>query len=121
MSSHECRDVRESHATVRRPGRRRRRLIPSATGGDLRAHRPQRSGKTTLLNCIEGLDTPTSGTISVPDRHPIDDQHELTLRTGVQLQSAELLPRITVAEAMQLFSSFYEEPEIGRASCRGRV
>src|SRR5690625_2945033 len=66
---------------------------------------PNGAGKTTLLNCIEGLDTPTSGTISVLDRHPIDDQHELTLRTGVQLQSAELLPRITVAEAMQLFSS----------------
>jgi len=71
---------------------------------------PNGAGKTTLLNCIEGLDTPTSGTITVLDRHPIDDQHELTLRTGVQLQSAELLPRITVAEAMQLFSSFYEEP-----------
>ena len=71
---------------------------------------PNGAGKTTLLNCIEGLDTPTSGTIRVLVRHPIDDHHQLTRRTGVQLQSAELLPRITVAEAMQLFSSFYEEP-----------
>lgn len=71
---------------------------------------PNGAGKTTLLNCIEGLDEPTSGTISVLDRHPITDQHELTLRTGVQLQSAALLPRITVAEAMRLFSALYDDP-----------
>src|SRR5690625_1932717 len=64
----------------------------------------------TLLNCIEGLDTRTFGTIRVLDRHPIIDRHELSLRTGVQLQSAALLPRITVAEAMRLFSSFYDDP-----------
>lgn len=71
---------------------------------------PNGAGKTTLLNCIEGLDTPTSGTIRVLDRHPVTDRHELTRRTGVQLQSAALLPRITVAEAMRLFSSFYDRP-----------
>lgn len=70
---------------------------------------PNGAGKTTLLNCIEGLDTPTSGSITVLGRHPINDQQELARRTGVQLQSADLLPRITVAEAMQLFSSFYKE------------
>lgn len=71
---------------------------------------PNGAGKTTLLNCIEGLDKPTSGNISVLGRHPINDRRELTFRTGVQLQSASLLPRITVAEAMRLFSSFYSGP-----------
>lgn len=71
---------------------------------------PNGAGKTTLLNCIEGLDKPTSGSISVLGRHPISDRHELTLRTGVQLQSAALLPRITVAEAMRLFSALYDDP-----------
>ncbi|HEX8508894.1 MAG TPA: ATP-binding cassette domain-containing protein, partial [Propionibacteriaceae bacterium] len=68
---------------------------------------PNGAGKTTLLNCIEGLDRPTSGSISVLGRDPVADRHELTLRTGVQLQSAALPPRITVAEAMRLFSSLY--------------
>ncbi|MGO1974086.1 MAG: ABC transporter ATP-binding protein [Propionibacteriaceae bacterium] len=71
---------------------------------------PNGAGKTTLLNCIEGLDRPTAGSISVLGRHPITDRHELTLRTGVQLQSAALLPRITVAEGMRLFSALYDDP-----------
>jgi len=71
---------------------------------------PNGAGKTTLLNCVEGLDRPTSGHISVLGRHPITDRRELTLRTGVQLQSAALPPRITVEEAMRLFSALYGEP-----------
>lgn len=71
---------------------------------------PNGAGKTTLLNCIEGLDRPTSGHISVLGSHPITDQRELTRRTGVQLQSAALPPRITVAETLRLFSALYENP-----------
>lgn len=71
---------------------------------------PNGAGKTTLLNCIEGLDKPTSGRISVLGLHPVNDRHDLTLRTGVQLQSAALLPRVTVAEAMRLFSALYDDP-----------
>jgi ABC-2 type transport system ATP-binding protein len=71
---------------------------------------PNGAGKTTLLNCIEGLDTPISGNVQVLGLHPITHRHELSLRMGVQLQTASLLPRITVAEAMRLFSAFYESP-----------
>jgi ABC-2 type transport system ATP-binding protein len=72
---------------------------------------PNGAGKTTLLNCVEGLDRPTSGRISVLGRHPVADRRALTLRTGVQLQTAALPPRITVAEAMRLFSAFYDNPD----------
>ncbi|MGC5015505.1 ABC transporter ATP-binding protein [Streptosporangium sp. DT93] len=71
---------------------------------------PNGAGKTTLLNCVEGLDRPTSGRISVLGRHPIADRHELTRLTGAQLQSAALPPRITVEEAMRLFSALYDDP-----------
>lgn len=71
---------------------------------------PNGAGKTTLLNCIQGLDRPTSGRVAVLGRHPVTDRYELTLRTGVQLQTASLLPRITVAEAMRLFAALYENP-----------
>ena len=71
---------------------------------------PNGAGKTTLLSCIEGLDTPTSGAIDVLGLHPIKDMRQLVQRTGIQLQQAALLPRLKVGEALQLFSSFYDNP-----------
>lgn len=71
---------------------------------------PNGAGKTTLLNCAEGIDKQTSGNVAVLGLDPATDQHELTLRMGVQLQTAALPPRLTVAEVMKLFSAFYENP-----------
>ena len=71
---------------------------------------PNGAGKTTLLNCMEGLDTPTAGSIDVLGLHPVKDAQKLVQRTGVQLQQSALLPRLKVAEALELFSSFYAEP-----------
>ncbi len=68
---------------------------------------PNGAGKTTLLNCIEGLDVPTSGSIEVLDMSPVHDRKELALRTGIQLQTAALPPRLKVGEVLELFSSFY--------------
>ncbi len=68
---------------------------------------PNGAGKTTLLNCIEGLDVPTSGSIEVLDLSPAHNHRELALRTGVQLQTAALPPRLKVGEVLQLFSSLY--------------
>lgn len=71
---------------------------------------PNGAGKTTLLNCMEGLDRPTSGQVKVLGLDPIKDQHALTQRIGAQLQSAALPPRLTVQDAMELYSAFYEHP-----------
>lgn len=70
---------------------------------------PNGAGKTTLLNCLEGLDEPTSGSIEVLGLDPIKDSRKLISKMGVQLQQAALLPRIKVSEALELFSSFYDE------------
>lgn len=71
---------------------------------------PNGAGKTPLLNCMEGLDTPTAGSIDVLGLHPVKDAQQLVQRTGVQLQQAALLPRLKVGEALELFSSFYAQP-----------
>ena len=68
---------------------------------------PNGSGKTTLLNCLQGLDVPTSGAVEVLGLHPVADRERLNRRIGVQLQSAALIPRLTVREALRLFASFY--------------
>jgi ABC-2 type transport system ATP-binding protein len=71
---------------------------------------PNGAGKTTLLNCFQGMDSPTSGEIEVLGLRPLEDHDRLVNRIGVQLQSASLLPRLTVAEVLDLFSSFYPSP-----------
>ena len=71
---------------------------------------PNGAGKTTLLNCLEGLDRPSSGRVEVLGCDPIKDQHSLAQQIGVQLQSAALPPRLTVQDALELYSAFYERP-----------
>jgi ABC-2 type transport system ATP-binding protein len=68
---------------------------------------PNGSGKTTTIECIEGLRCPDQGSLRVLGLDPQEDYYALRERTGVQLQSANLPPRMRVEEAMDLFSVFY--------------
>ena len=68
---------------------------------------PNGSGKTTTIECIEGLRHPDEGRLIVLGLDPNSDIYELSERTGVQLQSSNLPNRMRVEEALNLFSSFY--------------
>ena len=68
------------------------------------------AGKTTTVECIEGLRTPDRGAISVLGLDPRRDRAELTQRLGVQLQDSQLPDRLQVAEALELYGSFYQAP-----------
>jgi ABC-2 type transport system ATP-binding protein len=70
---------------------------------------PNGSGKTTTIECIEGLRHPDEGRVSVLGFDPQRDIYELRERTGVQLQSSNLPNRMRVEEALNLFSSFYRQ------------
>ncbi|HSQ17274.1 MAG TPA: ABC transporter ATP-binding protein [Anaerolineales bacterium] len=70
---------------------------------------PNGSGKTTTIECIEGLRQPDEGRVSVLGLDPQRDIYELRERTGVQLQSSNLPHRMRVEEALNLFSSFYRQ------------
>ena len=72
---------------------------------------PNGSGKTTTIECIEGLRHPDEGRLSVLGLDPQHNTHELRERTGVQLQSSNLPNRMRVGEAMNLFSSFYRQAD----------
>ena len=71
---------------------------------------PNGAGKTTTVESIAGLRTPDAGTIRVLGHDPRRDRARLRTLVGVQLQESELPERLTVAEALDLFASFYAEP-----------
>jgi len=71
---------------------------------------PNGAGKTTTVESIAGLRTPDAGTIRVLGMDPRKDRDRLRSQVGVQLQESELPDRITVAEALRLFASFYARP-----------
>jgi ABC-2 type transport system ATP-binding protein len=76
---------------------------------------PNGAGKSTTVECIEGLRKPDAGHISVLGLNPGRDRGELRERVGVQLQDAELPPRLRVGEALRLYSLFYAAPADWRA------
>src|SRR6187549_3820626 len=71
---------------------------------------PNGAGKTTTMECIEGLRAPDAGRLSVLGLNPLKDGKALQNRIGVQLQEAQLQKRITVKEAIGLWSSLYDTP-----------
>jgi ABC-2 type transport system ATP-binding protein len=71
---------------------------------------PNGAGKTTTVECIAGLRTQDSGTISVLGMDPRRDREALHEQVGVQLQESELFEHIKVWEALDLYASFYRSP-----------
>jgi ABC-2 type transport system ATP-binding protein len=66
---------------------------------------PNGSGKTTTVECLQGLRTPDGGDISVLGLDPRSDGPTLRRRIGSQLQESALPDRIKVWEALDLFAA----------------
>lgn len=66
---------------------------------------PNGSGKTTTVECAQGLRTPDRGTIRMLGLDPARDHGALRARVGSQLQESALPDRIRVWEALDLFAS----------------
>ncbi|CAA9376526.1 ABC transporter ATP-binding protein [uncultured Nocardioides sp.] len=62
------------------------------------------AGKTTAVECVQGLRRPESGTIEVLGLDPVRDAARLRPLVGSQLQSSGLPDRLRVGEAVELFS-----------------
>lgn len=71
---------------------------------------PNGAGKTTTVECIAGLRRPDGGQVRVLGYDPQRDRAILRRLLGVQLQASGLPGQITVAEALDLYSSFYANP-----------
>jgi len=68
---------------------------------------PNGAGKTTTVEMLEGLRMPDGGTLEVLGIDVAAHPDDLKERIGVTLQTAELYPKLTVVEVLDLFRSFY--------------
>ena len=71
---------------------------------------PNGAGKTTTVECLSGLREPDAGTVRVAGLDPRAERDALTRILGVQLQESELQEKLTVREALELYSAFYPDP-----------
>lgn len=68
------------------------------------------SGKTSTVECVEGLRKPDSGLIQVFGKDPWLCRSEVYKEMGVQLQETAYPSKLRVDEQCRLFASFYERP-----------
>lgn len=71
---------------------------------------PNGSGKTSTIECIEGLRKLYSGAIRVFGKDIQRHHREIYKKIGIQLQEAEYQSKIKVCELCDQFSSFYDSP-----------
>jgi ABC-2 type transport system ATP-binding protein len=70
---------------------------------------PNGAGKTTTVECAAGIRHADGGTVRVLGHDPQADPGLIREHVGVQLQEAALHDKITVAEALDVFGSFYAQ------------
>lgn len=69
---------------------------------------PNGAGKTTTVEILEGLNDPSAGDVQVLGRRWSSDEPWLRARLGISLQETHLQERLSVAETLRLFRSFYD-------------
>ena len=68
---------------------------------------PNGAGKTTTIEICEGLLEADAGDVEVLGMRWATDEPGLRQRLGIQLQETQLSEKLTVAETVRLFRSFY--------------
>ena len=99
-----CRDVRKTYGAVRAVDGVSFEVARGEIFGLLG---PNGAGKTTTVEMLEGLRSPDAGSLEVLGIDVAAHPDALKERIGVALQTAELYPKLTVVEVLDLFRSFY--------------
>jgi len=100
----ECRDLRKRYGDV---------VAVDGLDLDIRTGEcfgllgPNGAGKTTTVEILEGLSRQDAGTVRVLGMEWGRDDRGLQQRLGIQLQETTLPEKLTVAEILRLFRSFY--------------
>ena len=74
---------------------------------------PNGAGKTTTIEICEGLTAPDAGEVLVLGQQWGQGGAALRQRLGISLQETQFSEKLTVAETLQLFRSFYRRPRTG--------
>ena len=91
--------------------------VIAVNGIDLEVHRgecfgllgPNGAGKTTTIEICEGLTPADSGEVELLNMRWKTSAKALRQRLGIQLQETQLAEKLTVAETIRLFRSFYNQ------------
>jgi ABC-2 type transport system ATP-binding protein len=91
--------------------------VTAVNGLDLQVHRgecfgllgPNGAGKTTTIEILEGLLHADAGEVEVLGQRWERDADALRPRLGIQLQETQLAEKLTVAETLRVFRSFYPQ------------
>ncbi|MGH9092904.1 MAG: ABC transporter ATP-binding protein, partial [Acidimicrobiales bacterium] len=87
-------------------------LSLQAWGGEVLALLgPNGAGKTSTVETLEGYRRPAAGRVCVLGLDPRADHRALTPRIGVMLQRGGIYPMLDPRRALELFASYYAEPE----------
>ena len=70
---------------------------------------PNGAGKSTTVNALVGLITADEGEVKVLGRGWTEDPGAIRERIGVQLQETQFSDKLSVAEILRLFASFYRD------------
>jgi ABC-2 type transport system ATP-binding protein len=68
---------------------------------------PNGAGKTTTIEILEGLTEPTAGEVEILGMRWDTDEVPLRERLGISLQETQFQDRLSIAETLRLFRSFY--------------
>lgn len=72
---------------------------------------PNGAGKTSTVETLEGYRRPSEGSVRVLGLDPIANHTELVSHIGVMLQSGGVYVGARPAEMLELYASFYADPE----------
>jgi ABC-2 type transport system ATP-binding protein len=69
---------------------------------------PNGAGKTTLVEMIEGIQKPDRGEIKILGKKWKGNEDDLHRSIGLSLQETRFIDKLSVAETLELFASFYD-------------
>jgi len=71
---------------------------------------PNGAGKTTIIEILEGYRSRDGGDVRVLGLDPGRDRNELSAKIGIVLQSSGIERYLSVAEAIEMYGSYYPKP-----------